>query len=369
MATHRPNSNETVLGRKQKETQESNEDYIDMEVSSSSNFFCYSINSPPHPREFEFQMSSSSLEREPTTSPADELFYKGKLLPLYLPPRFQMVEKLLENSNTTYENKTEAFEEHCSTPFITTTPSTTTSTPFRSCNISPSESCRVSRELDPGEYFFECSTEASSFLEEQPKKSWSKKLKLIKQSSLGLKLKASRAYLRSLFSKSGCSDESCAQATRNIDEGTVSKAKECLNKYMKVAKKHPFGQIQKDRHQISATVMKEEKIEDGGGGHRRSFSGAIKRHSATSSSSSSSGSSSSSFSSNSNGFHELQFLKRSTSANSEIESSIQGAIAHCKQSQQLFHSRKTVSEVGFCTLSASRIAVCEDQERPGLCRG
>ncbi|KAF8395049.1 hypothetical protein HHK36_018988 [Tetracentron sinense] len=349
----------------------SDEDYIDMELSSSNNFFCYSINSPPHPREFEFQMSSSSLEKEPTTSPADELFYKGKLLPLYLPPRFQMVQKLLQNSNTTYDSITEAFEEQCNNPFINTTPSTTTSTPFRSCNISPSNSCRVSGELDPDEYFFEYSTEVSCFVEDQPKKSWSKKLKLIKQSSLGLKLKASRAYLKSLFSKSGCSDESCAQAAKNVDEGTVSKAKECLNKYMKAAKKHPFAQIQKNKYQISATVMsgtdKDKIIEDDGGGHRKSFSGAIKQHSVAKSSSS--GSSSSSFSSNSNGFYELQFLKRSSSANSEIESSIQGAITHCKQSQQLLHSRNTVSEVGLCSLSASRIAVCEDQERPGLCRG
>ncbi|KAF8396714.1 hypothetical protein HHK36_018341 [Tetracentron sinense] len=327
------------------------EDYIDMEVSSSSNYF--KPNSPPHPREFEFQMASSSLGGEPKTSPADELFYKGKLLPLHLPPRLQMVEKLLHNSTTT------------------TKPTTTISTPYASCDISPLDSCRVSRELNPEEYFFECSTEVSCFISEHPKKSWSKKLKLIKQSSLGLKLKASRAYLKSLFSKSGCSDGSRAEAARNIDEGTVSKTKECLNQYMKVAKKNPFGQIQKDRYQMSATVTR--GIEDGGGGdgHRRSFSGAIKQHSATNSSSSSSlsGSSSSSVSNNSNGFYELKFLKRSSSTNSDIESSIQGAIAHCKQSQQLFCSRKTASEVGFCSLSASRIAVCEDQERAGLYRG
>ncbi|CBI25304.3 unnamed protein product, partial [Vitis vinifera] len=231
---------------------DADEDYIDMEVSSYSNFLCHSISSPPHPREFEFHMSSSSLEREITTSPADELFYKGKLLPLHLPPRLQM------------------------------------------------------------------------------------------QSSFGLKLKASRAYLKSLFGKPGCSDESCVAPARTVDEASGSKSKESL-----------------------------KKINEDGGHHRRSFSGAFKRHLITKSSSSlsSSGSSSSSSSSNANGSHEFQFLKRSSSANSEFECSIQGAIAHCKQSQQLFRSRKTVSEVGFCTLSASRIAVCDDQERPVLCRG
>lgn len=74
---------------------QADEDYIDMEISSFSKFF--SLSSPPQTREFEFQMSSSSAEREPTNSPADELFYKGKLLPLHLPPRLQMVEKLLQS--------------------------------------------------------------------------------------------------------------------------------------------------------------------------------------------------------------------------------------------------------------------------------
>lgn len=355
------------------------DDYIDMEVSSYSNFFSHSRNSPPHPREFEFQMSSVHLEKEPTTSPADELFYKGKLLPLHLPPRLQMVEKLLENSNCAYDISKDAFEDFYSTPLMTntvTTP-TTTSTPFESCNISPAESCQVSRELNPNEYFYEYSTEVSGFIGENPKKSWTKKLKLIKQSSLGSKLKASRAYLKSLFSKSGCSDESCTAATKVADEGALSKAKESLNNYTNLAKKNPFGQIQKGKCQTSAADMRsfgKEKIsENSSSCHRRSFSMVIKRHSTNKSSASSlsSGSSSSSSSSNdSNSFHELQFLKRSSSsAYSEIESSIQGAIAHCKQSQQLVNSRKTLSEIGFHTLSTSRITAFEDQERADLCRG
>ncbi|XVF00081.1 hypothetical protein REPUB_Repub03eG0254900 [Reevesia pubescens] len=162
-------------------------EYIDMEVSSYSNFFCNSRSSPPHPREFEFQMSSVSMESEPTTtSPADELFYKGNLLPLHLPPRLQlqMVKKLLQNSISVYEDRKDNFEEFYCTPLMTTvTTPTTTSTPFESCNISPSEVCRVSRELNLEEYLFEYSTEeVSNSIGENPKKSWTKKLKLIKQS-------------------------------------------------------------------------------------------------------------------------------------------------------------------------------------------
>ncbi|EEF35600.1 probable membrane-associated kinase regulator 4 [Ricinus communis] len=354
------------------------DDYIDMEVSSYSNFLCHSKTSPPQPREFEFQMSTISLEKETTTSPADELFYKGKLLPLHLPPRLQMVEKLLQHSNSVYDTRKDTFEEFYSTPLMTTanTP-TTTSTPFESCNISPSESCQVSRELNPEEYFFEYSNEASGFIGENSKKSWTKKLKLIKQSSIGSRLKASRVYLKSLFGKSGCSDDSCTAAAKVADEGTISRAKESLNKCEKATKKLPFGQIQKERNQMPTTSLRNvnrPKINEDGNSrlHRRSFSMAIKRHSTTtksSSSSSLSSGSSSSSSANTNGFYGLPFLKRSNSVTSEVENPIQGAIAHCKQSQQLFCPRKTATEVGFYSLSAAKVAIREEQERPELCRG
>ncbi|KAL4283271.1 hypothetical protein GQ457_16G023060 [Hibiscus cannabinus] len=323
------------------------EDYIDMELSSPSNYLCYSISSPPQSREFEFQMCSVSLDGEFTSSnPADELFYKGKLLPLLLPPRLQMVRKLTQSSgNATFEFKTQAsFEENSS--------------------ISPSESCRVSSELNADDYLFECSSEMNGFGGDDSvsKPSWSRKLKQIKQSSISQKLKASRAYLKSLFSKSGCSDESCARAACKVETGDVSKDKDCVNKYMKMAKKNPFGKINNDRYKISSLIMKsidKELAEDAANSHRRSFSGVIQRHStakssstststSTSSSNSSSSSSSSSFSFSSSGIYDLQFLKRSNSANSEIENSIEGAIAHCKQSQQPSGPRKTATELGVC---------------------
>ncbi|KAF5475978.1 hypothetical protein F2P56_007729 [Juglans regia] len=356
------------------------EDYIDMELSSSSNFFCYSIRSPPQTREFEFQMTSISHEKEPTTSPADELFYRGNLLPLHLPPRLQMVRKILESSSSTTTehdkaaHEEEALEENYGIPLIissSTTP-TNTSTPLESCNISPSESCRVSTELNPGEYFFQWPTETSGFINgDRPKRSWSKKLKQIKQFALGQKLKASRSYLKSLFSKSGCSNESsCAKAAAcNVEAKVPSKEEDCLQQFTKAAKKNPF-----DGYQISTTLMKSierEMLEESVTTHRRSFSGVIQRPSATKSSSSSTSSSgSSSFSFGSSGFYDLQLLKRSCSANSETEGSIEEAIAHCKQSQRLYSSPRVASEAGVCSqLFASRTAVCEDinEQRRGFC--
>ncbi|KHN20292.1 Putative membrane-associated kinase regulator 4 [Glycine soja] len=333
------------------------DDYIDMEVNSYTNFFCHS-QSHPQPREFEFQMSSIVQEKETTTSPADELFYKGKLLPLHLPPRLQMVEKLLQNSPTPFDKENDIFEEFYSTPLATTYTTPTAGTPFESCNISPSDSCQVSRELIPEEYYnFDYPTDTSGFVAENQKKSWTKKLK---QSSLGSKLKASRAYLKSWFGKSGCSYETYATSTKVADEGSVSKARENLNKHVQVAKKNAYGQIHRDR--------KLQRKEDRSNQHRRSFSVGIKLLSGNKSSSTSSisGSTSFSFSNKSYGCQARQLLKRCSSANSEIENSIQGAIAHCKKSQQMFSSKKTASEVGIYSMFASRTSVCEDHERVEL---
>ncbi|XP_009600991.1 putative membrane-associated kinase regulator 4 [Nicotiana tabacum] len=352
------------------------EDYIDMEVSSHSNIFSHFKNSPSQAREFEFQMLPNSIDKDTTTSPADELFHNGKLLPLHLPfGTQQMVEKLLQNPNKSVHGttKVDIFEESSfSTPLFTTTTNTpTNNTPFESCNISPSDSCQVSRELNPNEYLFEYSTEdhVNSFnpVDENSKRSWTRKLKLIKNSSFGSKLKSSRAYVKSFFSKSGCSNEYSA----NFDKGSVPMAKE--HSYnVKEGKKEPFGKTQ--RGVYSKGMNKENVVDqDLKGRHRRSFSGAIKRFStakscSSSSFTSSSGSSSASSSNNSNEFQDMHFFKRSSSAYSEIENSIQAAIAHCKNSQQQFHSRKTISDIGVCSLSASKV-ISEEQERPGLCTG
>ncbi|XP_071709684.1 probable membrane-associated kinase regulator 4 [Rutidosis leptorrhynchoides] len=302
------------------DVEEEEEEYIDMEVSSFQNLFCH-----PNQNEFEFQMFSSSSDKELTsTSPADELFYKGKLLPLHLPPRLQMVEKILQDKNK------DTFEQFFSTPLGTSAYTTPIeNTPFGSCNISPSESCQVSRELNPKDYFLDNLNTI-----ENPKKSWTKKLTLTKPSSFGSKIKASKDYLKSLFGKSNGLDESRTKVSRTS------------------------GKKQK------------EKLDSNNSGHRhhrRSFSGAIKRFSTTNAPT---GPSSISNLSNSNGSSELAIHHRRINTSFEIENQIQSAIAHCKKSQQhVLHSRnKTISEMGFCSLSASRI-VCDDQERQILCRG
>ncbi|CAL9236167.1 unnamed protein product [Arabidopsis halleri] len=313
------------------------EDYIDMEVTSFTNLVRQTLNNN-YPREFEFQMSHlCPLEIDKTTSPADELFYKGKLLPLHLPPRLQMVQKILEDY--TFD------DEFYSTPLATGTVTTpvTSNTPFESCTVSPAESCQVSKELNAEDYFLEYPDTLEE--EDEKKKPWTTKLRLMKQSSLGTKIKASRAYLRSFFGKTSCSDESsCASsAARVADEDSV----------LRYSRVKPFGQIKTER-------PKKQSNSSVSGSNRRSFSVSMRRQAAKSSNNKSS---------NSLGFRPLQFLKRSTSSSSEIENSIQGAILHCKQSQQQKQKQYSVNEVGFCSLSASRIAARDDQERAQMFRG
>ncbi|XP_072975092.1 probable membrane-associated kinase regulator 4 [Typha angustifolia] len=327
------------------------EEYIDMDLSSTT-FLCYTVSSPQNSIEFEFQMSANQPEREAIPSPADELFYKGKLLPLQIPPRLQMVQKLLQNTNTTnFGKETDELDEKMMTTTSNTTTTSTssntaTSTPFESCKISPANSCYVSGELNPGSFLYQCSRNTE--------KSWSKKLKLIRQSSLGLKLKASRAYLQSLFTKSAFRDEPCEPP----------RAEQYTNGNMKAEKKNPFGQIQQKKYIVTETnatttttlksSIDREKMMEEDLSHRKSFSGVIKwrltTKSSSTSSSCSSSSSQSSSSAGSNGFCQQPILKRSSSANSEVESSVQGAIAYCKKSQQLAASRKSVSDVSIYSL-------------------
>ncbi|XP_038905436.1 probable membrane-associated kinase regulator 4 [Benincasa hispida] len=275
------------------------EDYIEMDISSSN--FCYSLHSPPQAREFEFQMNAVSLERETAISPADELFYKGKLLPLHLPPRIQMVQKLIQNSNAHHETEPR-FEENFQISFISSSSASSANasiyTPHKSLNFSPAESCRFSFELKPVEHWI--NTEMGGH----------QKLRQHRQSTLFQKLKASRAYIWSLFNKSACTDESCAKLAENRP-----KRKELGFK----------------RDHFTATLVDKNRVRNQ---RRASFSATKPNPSSLSSSGSSSLSSSFSLSSSS-GMFDSQILKRCNSASSEMARSIEGAIAHCKHSHFL----------------------------------
>ncbi|PHT36370.1 hypothetical protein CQW23_24070 [Capsicum baccatum] len=215
------------------------EDYIDIEVLSSCSYFSSCPNSSPLNREFEFQMASITNNKESTIAPADELFYRGKLLPLHQ----------------------------------------------KSQRIAPFE-----EDLEEGEEESFC----INFL-----------IAPISSASQSCRFKASKAFLKSLFSKSSCCSED-----------------------LKVSKKTtPFRNTAKNIEGLSSGSFSAAETK---------WHPPIKGLSSSSTNSSSRtggsfSSSSCSFNSN-NGFYELNFLKRSNFFTSGFEGSIEAAVAHCKMS-------------------------------------
>ncbi|XP_040378586.1 uncharacterized protein LOC102722097 [Oryza brachyantha] len=186
------------------------------------------------------------------------------------------------------------------------------------------------------------------------------------------KLQASRAFFRSLFARTSCSDEQChgvgVRATRSrtatspvgIKNGGAAGA----------AKPAPFGQIRSSygscsgraaapttlRSSIEQEKLMDEEEHAASVRQRKSFSGVIKWRPAPppppsepTAASSRPRPPPSSTSRRSSACDPP--LKRCSSARSESEGLIQGAIAYCKRSQQqLVLARKSVSDAALCSL-------------------
>ena len=216
--------------------EEGEEDYIDMDLSSA----------PAAAREFEFMSAPLDRWGEPLASPADELFYKGKLLPLHLPPRIQMVEELLDGRG---DGGGRRFGGGRGEALLGGGFSTAPATPYESCNASPANSCYVSGELNVEEYFQEyaaglAGAAAAAAAAAGERKPWSRKLKFMRQLNLGLKLKASKAYLKTIFAaKAGSQDDrSVPGAARGVQELAHGHG------HLRPWRKNPFGQFRSNTH-------------------------------------------------------------------------------------------------------------------------
>jgi hypothetical protein len=226
--------------------------------------------------------------------------------------------------------------------------------------------------------------DAAAAAGEKPQRPWSRRLRFVtRQLNLGRQLKASRAYLKTMFA--------APKPTANADDKPVLGSKDLSSHphghggHLRAWRKNPFGQVRSNR------CITTEHSSGTGAGHRRSFSSVIVRYSAsnktspappapsscssTSSSCKSSTSTSSSVrsSSGSDGA-AAPALRRSSSASSEAENPIQGLIAYCKKSQQLASVRKSASDTGFRFLSssaASKVAAESEglDELIEICRG
>ncbi|VAH89521.1 probable membrane-associated kinase regulator 4 [Triticum dicoccoides] len=161
------------------------------------------------------------------------------------------------------------------------------------------------------------------------------------------RLQASRAFLRSLFARTWCSDERC----RGARSGSGSRAAHDRDKGVGVSGKSAFGQINKSYVSGSAapttlrSSIEREKLmeEEEHVRQRKSFSGVIKWRPTTAASSV-----------RRNSCGSAPALKRSSSCRSESEGLIQGAIAYCKRSQQqrVLLARKSVSDAALCSFRA-----------------
>ncbi|CAN6358326.1 unnamed protein product [Urochloa humidicola] len=294
------------------------DDYIDMDLTPAATPM------PPSSPRFEFQSTAAGAAkpREPAFAfPADELFYKGNLLPLHLPPRLQLVQRLLQEQQPVQPlDKREA-------------------------------------ELDTAA---EGSDAAGGKACAAKKPSWAKKLKVVKRW-------ASREYIRSFFlARPTASDLAVdgGAATGN-GIGSVSARGSVLEQEEVCHHRKSFSGIIR-RVRLVATTK------------------APGTSPLCSSSSSSSSSTPSCGNANGFFFRQpaaaaTPALKRSSSAGSE-EGAIQGAIAHCKRSQLLqpgmvVSARRSVSDVMFYSVTntprASSVAAGEvaQERRQEMCRG
>ncbi|KAL5209709.1 hypothetical protein ABZP36_005332 [Zizania latifolia] len=186
------------------------------------------------------------------------------------------------------------------------------------------------------------------------------------------KLQASRAFFRSLFARTSCSDEQChgvgvRDRSRTATPGETKNGGGKAAPFGQITSSYgsysgrlaPFGQIKKNNYgscsgRAAATTLRssidQDKLMDeeehaASVRQRKSFSGVIKWRPAPAAAARPPP-----FSTR-RGSASDPPLKRSNSARSESEGLIQGAIAYCKRSQQqLVLARKSVSDAALCSL-------------------
>ncbi|KAG2727492.1 hypothetical protein I3843_01G155000 [Carya illinoinensis] len=308
--------------------------------SSPSHSFSSSSSS-----DFEFTISASPRKAFTSLCPADELFYKGQLLPLHLSPRLSMVRTLLASSSTSSSD--------------TTTTASRDSTGSSNDSHSSFNSDLV--------LLADCDSSRPSSVTEDDDFKRLHNQKLQSQIHLGHQIKKSKYFSLSRFS-SVFRKEPKNRDPDNVSASSVKRmsttAKEVIRRYLKKVKPLYEKLSQKQQQQkmggvpctmLATTVSLPLKAEisakdteisgkstrkENGGGFSHSFSGNLRyprRRSCVSSCPSSMRSSPThSVVLNRTGymgtgrFGGVNYTD--TSSMEELQSAIQGAIAHCKNS-------------------------------------
>ncbi|KAJ8442751.1 hypothetical protein Cgig2_011021 [Carnegiea gigantea] len=292
--------------------------------------------------DFEFRISLSPRKSSAALCPADELFYKGQLLPLHLSPRISMVRTLLLASSSTSSSATDATATTASRDSSSSTDSTTSSAFATDLSL-----------LAPGDPCCESSRPSSVTDEDDPLRRLNNKHRSARSSYFSL----SRIFKKDPPPPRGKSDGGSAKKT-------TASAKEVIRRYLKKVK--PLYE--------KLASQKQARVGGGnnGGGPARTVSGAadLERRdniAATATGGCKSGTSTSTFSGN---LKCGRIIKRryvascpssmrsspshsgvlnrggmpvgpgykygsgssETSTMEELQNAIQGAIAHCKNS-------------------------------------
>ncbi|KAG2316619.1 hypothetical protein Bca4012_067480 [Brassica carinata] len=269
--------------------------------------------------EFEFNISISPRKASSSLCPADELFYKGQLLPLQLSPRLSLVRTLGSSSSSDYTSSSSAARD--STGSSSSTDSTSSFPHLHTPPLDCSDSSRPSSVTDEEDIFFK-QTKKSGF---------------------------SLSRLSSVFKKDPKTVSAAATAAPASSVKRMSStAKEVIRKYMK--KVRPLYDKLSQKQSITVTALKTESSHKdssniGGTALRTesSFSGNLMKYTKRGRCAASCPSSLRSSPSHSGvltrgGFPGQREGNCSSSNNSvsssmeELQSAIQGAIAHCKNS-------------------------------------
>lgn len=153
------------------------------------------------------------------------------------------------------------------------------------------------------------------------------------------RLQASRAFFRSLFARTWCSDDGARSGSRaRHDKGVGVSGRSAFGLIKNSYVSSPAPTTLRSSIEREKLMEEEEQVRQ-----RKSFSGVIKWRPTTAPSSA-----------RRNSCGSAPALKRSSSCRSESEGLIQGAIAYCKRSQQqrVLLARKSVSDAALCSFPA-----------------
>ncbi|KAH0856252.1 hypothetical protein HID58_084513 [Brassica napus] len=258
--------------------------------------------------EFEFNISISPRKASSSLCPADELFYKGQLLPLQLSPRLSLVRTLCSSSSSSSDyTSSSSSAARDSTESSSSTDSTSSFPLLHAPPLDCCDSSRPSSVTDEEDVFFK-QTKKSGF---------------------------SLSRLSSVFKKD---TKAVSAAAPSSVKRMSSTAKEVIRKYMKKVK--PLYDKLSQKQSITVAAFKTEssvlKTES-------SFSGNLMKYTKRGRYAASCPSSMRSSPSHSGvltrgGFPGQRGGSSCSSNNSvsssmeELQSAIQGAIAHCKNS-------------------------------------